>query len=306
MQSLFYSLLPLGVALISGYGTGMVLTNKWSLFAGRLITHLVWILLITIGYEFGIVFNNLSSAVDTLYTSFIFAVLTSIIPFGLISFIFRQDRIKGSGTTRSLAMMLTPIKECLIAIGMVVLGVFLFTLIDYMELYFDPGQLTEYLLYLLIFMVGIDIVSVDFNQAFRRKEIFLVPLLVILGSIIGGILSSLVTKEELSTSLALSSGFGWFTLPGVMVSNKMGPVYGSIALLIDLFRELLAIILLYILGSKHPKECIGVSGATALDSTLPMIKQTCESRNLPLALISGFFLTLLAPFLITFFLEFQG
>ena len=303
MQSLLYSLLPLGLSLLFGYFIGTLLSNKWARWASLCITPLVWGLLATIGYEFGAVFNNTSSATATLYTSLVFAFLTSIIPFGLIFFTFRKDKVGRKSIKKTLEMMVAPIKECFVAVGMVALGAFCFNVINSTDSYFDIGRSTEYLLYLLIFMVGIDIVSIDFNKVIKGKDIFMVPFLVVAGSIVGGILSSIITKEEIFTSLALSSGFGWFTLSGIIVSNKLGPAYGSIALLIDLFRELLAIILLYILGSRHSKECIGVSGATALDSTLPMIKQTCEPKSLPLALVSGFFLTLLAPFLITFFLE---
>ena len=67
----------------------------------------------------------------------------------------------------------------------------------------------------------------------------------------------------------------------------------------DLLRELLAITVLYALGRHQPQVGIGSAGATALDSTLPIIKQACSPDAVPLALVSGFLLTLLAPVFIT-------
>ncbi|WP_298776393.1 LysO family transporter [uncultured Shewanella sp.] len=87
------------------------------------------------------------------------------------------------------------------------------------------------------------------------------------------------------------------------MSAELGSVYGAIALMTDLFRELLAIILLYLLGQQFSRECIAAGGATTLDSTLPIVKQTCSSEQLSTALVSGLILTLLAPILMTLFLS---
>jgi uncharacterized membrane protein YbjE (DUF340 family) len=78
--------------------------------------------------------------------------------------------------------------------------------------------------------------------------------------------------------LALSSGFGWVTLSSILVSSKLGSNYGAIAMLTDLFRELMAISMLYLLGARFSREAIGICGATALDATLPLIRQKCGTQ----------------------------
>ncbi|WP_235801967.1 lysine exporter LysO family protein [Halopseudomonas pelagia] len=129
-----------------------------------------------------------------------------------------------------------------------------------------------------------------------------VPAFVVVGSLLGAMVASWITGESLKTSFALSSGFGWFTLSSVLIGDTLGQTYGTMALMTDLFRELLAIVLLYAIGRHDPQVSIGSAGATALDSTLPIIKQACSPDAVPMALVSGFLLTILAPVFITFFL----
>ena len=85
-------------------------------------------------------------------------------------------------------------------------------------------------------------------------------------------------------------------------ANDTGSPEVQVALLTDLFREILAIGLLYSLGARRPLQCIAAGGATSLDSTLPIVKQKCPPELLPVALVSGFLLTVIGPLLMVFFL----
>lgn len=192
-----------------------------------------------------------------------------------------------------------PLKECLIALVMVGLGGVLYLLQDRIL----GGALalpsSGAMLLLLILLVGIDLTQVKLNVQWLSWSILAVPLFVVLGSLVGGAMAAWITGESLRVSLALASGFGWFTLSSVMIGDALGQVYGTMALMTDLLRELLAIMVLYALGRHQPQVGIGSAGATALDSTLPIIKQACSPDAVPLALVSGFLLTLLAPVFIT-------
>jgi hypothetical protein len=106
----------------------------------------------------------------------------------------------------------------------------------------------------------------------------------------------------LKAGLALSSGYGWFSLSSVMVAEALGKAYGTMALSIDLLRELLAFVILYALGRWWPLVGLAAAGATAMDSSLPIIKQACSPSVIPMAMVSGFLLTLLAPFMMSLFL----
>jgi len=51
-----------------------------------------------------------------------------------------------------------------------------------------------------------------------------------------------------------------------------------------------------------PLVGLAAAGATAMDSSLPIIKQVCSPSVIPMAMVSGFLLTLLAPFMMSLFL----
>lgn len=304
MVDIWYSTSPILLALISGYLLGKTLPNKLPALAAKIIGPLVWLLLLSIGVEFGQIFKDPEAAGNIIYTAGVFSIFTT---FGACLLIY--GFCKSSKTQKIVTIekkkinIIEPIKECVIALSMVFIGVILslFVLKDNGVLHELP--IADALLYILIFCVGIDIVSVKLSSAWRSSAILFIPMFVVIGSIGGGAISSFIVGEDLMTSLAISSGFGWFTLSGVLVSSKIGATYGAIALMTDLFRELFAIILMYMFGRGFAKECVGAGGATSLDSTLPIIKQTCSKETIPIALVSGFLLTLLAPILITFFLS---
>lgn len=304
MQNIIYSIIPILLALISGYLLGKLLPNKLPALAAKVIGPLVWFLLFTIGMEFGEIFKDPEAAGDIIYTAGVFAILTTFGACLLIYIFSKSNKPKEiDNIENKITNIMAPIKECVIALSMVFLGVILSLVMPEKYNIIQNLSISDILLYALIFFVGIEIVSIKLSSAWRSVSIIFIPMLVIIGSIGGGVISSFIVDESLMTSLAISSGFGWFTLSGVLVSSKIGATYGAIALLTDLFRELLAIILMYIFGHSFAKECIGAGGATSLDSTLPIIKQTCSKDAIPIALVSGLLLTLLAPVLITFFLS---
>lgn len=299
------AVLPILIALAVGYATGRIINSGARTSLARLITPLVWLLLFSIGYQFGDVLGRASEARHAIMLALLLAVLTTAFPWLLIVLAHRPDvtlvRTVNRERVKSDAV-LKPIKECAIALLMVVSGV----LISFVKLPVFlsgvPLPSTNQLLYTLIWLVGVDLVGITVSRKWLSVRTLAIPALVVLGSLAGGVIASMVGGQPLKVALALSSGFGWFTLSGVLMAKYMGNTYGTIALLTDLFRELLAIVLLYSLGARFSQPCIGASGATALDSTLPIIKQTCRATEVPTALVSGLILTLIAPFLITLFL----
>jgi uncharacterized membrane protein YbjE (DUF340 family) len=304
MQTILRSILPILIVLAAGYFAGKCLPQPASRWIGKSITPLVWLLLFSIGGEFGQVLGAVSAAAETIYVATVFAVLTTVIPWCMISFSFKPSGHEGEKPASSgRSALLGPLKECGIALTMVSCGVLVSRLGPHAGSVIEWLPSTETLLYVLIFMVGVDMVGVKLGLVWRSPQVLAIPGLVVVGSLVGGVIASFSVGEDIKTALALASGFGWFTLSGVLVSSKLGASYGAIALMTDLFRELIAIVLLYTSGTRFSRACIGASGATALDSTLPIIKQTCAPASFPIALVSGFILTLLAPFLISFFLS---
>ncbi|WP_425531594.1 lysine exporter LysO family protein [Chromohalobacter nigrandesensis] len=121
----------------------------------------------------------------------------------------------------------------------------------------------------------------------------------------GAFAASFFVPLSLSQTFAISSGFGWYTLSGILLTQLGDPLLGSIAFTSDLIRELFALLLLPMFARiGGGNVAIGVAGATAMDVTLPVIEKHCGSSYVPLALLSGGIITMLVPFLIPFFYSF--
>lgn len=114
----------------------------------------------------------------------------------------------------------------------------------------------------------------------------------------------LLKHFTLNETLALAQGYGWYSMSGILFTQLHSAELGGIALLTDLFREIVAIFLMYTMGWRFPRPAISSAGATSMDVTLAMVKQSCGTHYVPHAMMSGLLLSLLAPLLISLFLNF--
>lgn len=215
----------------------------------------------------------------------------------------------GAGRQRerlSLAQQLSlawpPLREALIALGMVALGALLFLAQQRLGLESLVLPSSNAFLLLMIGIIGADLAQIRLSRQWVSPAMLALPGLVVVGSMLGGALVAWLADVPLKAGLALSSGYGWFSLSSVMVAEALGKAYGTMALSIDLLRELLAFVILYALGRWWPLVGLAAAGATAMDSSLPIIKQACSPSVIPMAMVSGFLLTLLAPFMMSLFL----
>ena len=215
----------------------------------------------------------------------------------------------GAGRQRerlSLAQQLSlawpPLREALIALGMVALGALLFLAQQRLGLASLALPSSNAFLLLMIGIIGADLAQIRLSRQWVSPAMLALPGLVVVGSMLGGALVAWLADVPLKAGLALSSGYGWFSLSSVMVAEALGKAYGTMALSIDLLRELLAFVILYALGRWWPLVGLAAAGATAMDSSLPIIKQACSPSVIPMAMVSGFLLTLLAPFMMSLFL----
>ncbi len=302
-MTVFFSLLPIVSLLVMGYVIGRFMSEKWVKLAGKSIGYLVWAILLFIGMEFGRLFEMPNLAMKIVGVASIYALATTLVACLLVLLFLKFETKTKHSETRGKVSFLAPVKEASIALLMVALGALCVWFFPYLSIVVEEYNVATMLLYALIFFVGIDLVGVKLDKSWYSFEILMIPVLVIIGSLIGGVISMTIIGDSLSTSLAISSGFGWFTLSSVMISDELGAEYGAIALMTDLFRELTAIVFMYLFAHRFPRTTIASGGATTLDTTLPIIKQTCPQRNVPLALFSGFILTIAAPIFMTFFLS---
>ncbi|HAN19679.1 MAG: hypothetical protein A2X13_14435 [Bacteroidetes bacterium GWC2_33_15] len=173
---------------------------------------------------------------------------------------------------------------------------------------FLPGQIFQtdyslYALYLLMFLVGIGIGSNKKALTLIKEvnfKILLVPLSVITGTYIGVSVFSLVQSNlNLPDSLAVGSGFGYYSLSSVLITELSNETLGVIALLSNITREIITLLLTPVFARYFGKLApIASGGATAMDTTLPVITKYIGSDYAIISVFSGVVLTILVPFLI--------
>jgi uncharacterized membrane protein YbjE (DUF340 family) len=169
---------------------------------------------------------------------------------------------------------------------------------------FDYGLVTGWVLNALLFMIGLQFAQsgLSLKAAFVRIDTILVPVATLVGTLSGGLVVAAVFGLTAGKGLALSAGFGWYTLSGVLIADLGDPVLGSAAFLANMARESLAFILIPVLAmTRRPYAAIGVGGATAMDVTLPLIEQCLGPDSVPVSFTSGAILSLLVPVLVPLF-----
>lgn len=156
---------------------------------------------------------------------------------------------------------------------------------------------SEWTLLVLLFFIGIQLRNsgLTLKEILINKQGLTIAAVVAITSWIGGILAAIVLGLPILQGLAMGSGFGWYSLSGILITDSYGPLYGSASLIIELLRELLALSFIPILIKSRPCTAIGFAGATAMDFTLPVIQTTGGIRCVPVAIVSGFSLSLLVP-----------
>ncbi|MEC7296534.1 MAG: lysine exporter LysO family protein, partial [Pseudomonadota bacterium] len=125
-------------------------------------------------------------------------------------------------------------------------------------------------------------------------------------SLLAGLLAAPLLSLSWNEGLAMASGFGWYSLSAILIGDQLGPLMGGVAFFNDLTRELLAFILIPLVIHRHTALAIGYGGATSMDFALPVIQQHGGVACVPIAVVSGFILSLLSPPLILFFLSLSG
>ncbi len=167
-----------------------------------------------------------------------------------------------------------------------------------------PDHYTLYVLCALLLFVGIGVGGdAHFWQAMRQRDnlrLALLPLLVVIGTLVGSaIVALLLPQMTLRDALAVGAGFGYYSLSSVLLTQTRGETLGVIALLANLTREIATLVLAPLLvrffGRLAPIAC---GGATAMDSTLPIIVRFSGKEYSIAALFSGIVLTAAVPFLI--------
>jgi len=176
---------------------------------------------------------------------------------------------------------------------------------------FFPVELLGYnvsffVLCVLMFSVGISIGNdpTSFHQ-FRNlnPRLIFLPIMTILGTWLGVVVVSFFLKNRsMADCLAVGSGFGYYSLSSILITQCKGIELGTIALLSNIMREVFTLLfapwMVKYFGKLAP-ICAG--GATTMDTTFPIIVRTSGKDFAIVSIYQGFIMDFTVPFLVTFF-----
>ena len=169
-----------------------------------------------------------------------------------------------------------------------------------------PAKASYYSLCVLLLCVGFGIgQSEEIRRNLRHidRGLVLMPLVTILGTWVGALLVALLIRERSVTDwLAVSSGFGYYSLSSMLISEMRGVELGTLALMYNVAREittlLFAPLLLRLFGPLAP---ISIGGATTADTTLPIISRICGPQFVAISIVHGLLVDFSVPLLVTLF-----
>lgn len=170
------------------------------------------------------------------------------------------------------------------------------------------ADVSLYVLCGLMFFVGFSIGhQPDTVSQFKRihSRVLLLPFTTIIGTLAGVMLVKLLFKHSLPELLAVGSGFGYYSLSGILITQYKGAELGTIALLANIIREVITLLLApWMVRYFGPLSPIAAGGATTMDTTFPIIINSSGKEFSIISIYSGFVLDFSVPFLVTLFCSF--
>ncbi len=158
---------------------------------------------------------------------------------------------------------------------------------------------------ILLLLVGIEVGS---NKNIIRDiknsgaAAIIVPISIVSGSLIGGLATGIIFGIPSNISLSIASGFGWYSLSGIMLTNLANAQVGTIAFLTNVLREVTAVVSIPFIAKYIGHYCaIAPAGATSMDTTLPLISRSTSPGVVIVSFINGVVLSSLVPLLVSFF-----
>lgn len=301
MQTLWYLLRLFSSLALGSFVASLIGKQKFNKLTSILLDAILYSLLFFMGVNTAQIPNIGSQIVAMGYDALISTLLVvagTIVSSFLLS-LFLRNKVGRTERIRQ-EITLARLKTPLIMILLVVLGL-LGAVITPLFNWFDSSLIT-YILYALLFLVGMQMVQHEVNliPLLKSPLMLLLPLSSVVGTFLGALFIPFFCNYSIKQALALVSGFGWYSLSGVMISSLGDPHLGAVSFLSNLFRESFSFILIPLLATLSPISfsAISIAGATSMDITLPLLKKSLGERVVPLAIAHGVIMTLLAPLFI--------
>ncbi|MGI6466019.1 MAG: lysine exporter LysO family protein [Sphaerochaetaceae bacterium] len=305
MGTLLYLAQLFGSLLLGSLTAKVIGKDKLNSLTTKALNITLYMLLFFMGVNSGSIENIseklLTIGLDALIAT-VFVILGCIVSSFFLSLLLKEKFSSKKSTPQkgSLGRFKTP----LMLVGVVILGFIAVMTTNYFN-WFDSSYI-EIILYVLLFFVGMEMVQngVNLIPILKSPMMLLLPISTIVGTYLGALFIPFATSYTVNQSLALVSGFGWYSLSGILISGMGDPQLGAVSFLSNLMRESFAFLLIPLLASfsRISYSAVSVAGATSMDVTLPLLKRSLGNTIVPLAITHGVIMSLLAPLFIPLWL----
>ena len=304
-------MLAIFAVIIGGIVTGRLLVGWRLAFVQRLITFIIWALLFLLGVEVGsdpAVVGSLATLGAAAFAIFALSVAGSVFAAWLLWRRIRGRAVsadEGGDADKAPVSAWTALKGSLVIVAFFVAGCVagLFALVP-----FDVAgaRVSTYVLYALMFCVGVTL-GHDETLAGRVRRLdprlALLPVMTAVGTLAGAALATpLLPPLAVTDTLAVGSGFGYYSLSSIFIADFRGAELGTVALLCNVMREIFTLLAAPLVARWcGPLAAVSIGGATTFDTTLPVITQAAGKPYAVVSIFHGCTLDFSVPFLVTFF-----
>lgn len=303
MQGIITLLLILSPMFV---GFALPTSQKRVAASERALNYLVYLILIVIGIELGLV-EDLAQKVGDI-AKYLSTLVVLTIGAGLISLgIFDKYSLKNQPKNQA-SLTNKPkisLRGSLVQLVCLAIG---FVAAKFLPAQFiPPDKTTTVLLMALLFFVGVSLKGsgITLKRALVNKQGLKISAIFMLCTTLSGAVFALLFDEvTFMQGLALASGYGWYSLSGTIMTDAYGAVWGSVALLNDLAREVIALIFIPWVMRYSTSAGVGLGGVTSLDFTLPTILQAGGTHIMPMVISFGFITNVVSPVLMVLFSSF--
>ena len=209
------------------------------------------------------------------------------------------NRTEESASPGYRRLFMAALKPLLAAFAGLLLGYYLLPAVPFID------QTTTGLLMLLLLLIGLQLrnAGLSLRKLLMNVQGLGIALVLMASSMLAGVLLIPLLGLPWHQALALTSGFGFYSLSGIVIGDAMGPAWGGVAFMNDMLREIIALAIIPLVIARRPAMAIGYGGATAMDFTLPVIRSSGGLACVPVAIASGLVLSFFAPVFMGLFLS---
>ncbi len=148
------------------------------------------------------------------------------------------------------------------------------------------------------FSLGLDGAVISKLKEMGAKVI-LVPLMLVLGTTMAGVIFSLLTDFGMKEALAICWGFGWYTYAPGVIAEAGYVIASAVSFLHNVIRETAGIIGIPLFAQKFGYlEATAVPGIASMDLCMPIIEKSCRQDTIVYGLCNGLLASLVCSLMV--------